>query len=108
MYFFIQTLKNMTDFSFIHNKLTRSNISNGYTAVSQLELWSWLKDFEPAANEGFAWSKHPNVTKIGNKMHELPDSPGHSGSSFAFTMRHLEYIAKNGLDQYKTFMTSEN
>jgi hypothetical protein len=32
MYFFIQTLK-MTDFSFIRDDLTRSNISNGYTTV---------------------------------------------------------------------------
>jgi hypothetical protein len=106
MYFFIQTLKNMTDFSFIQNKLTRSNVSNGYAAVSQLELWSWLKDFEPAANEGFAWSEHPNVIRIGEKMESLPNSPGHSGSSFAITMRHMEYIAKNGLDQYKIYMTS--
>jgi len=34
-------------------------------------------------------------------MEELPNSPGHSGSSFAFTMRHLQYIAKHGLDKYK-------
>jgi hypothetical protein len=98
----------MEEFGFIRDTLTRCNIANGHRAVSLLELWSWLKDFEPADNEGFMWSKHPNITKIGNKMHELPDSPGHSGSSFAFTMRHLEYIAKNGMDQYKTFMTSEN
>ena len=34
-------------------------------------------------------------------MEELPNPPGHSGSSFGFTMRHLHYIAKNGLDKYR-------
>ena len=34
-------------------------------------------------------------------MEELPNSPGHSGASFACTMRHLQYIAKHGLDKYK-------
>lgn len=96
------------DFSFIKSEMTRGNIRNGYTAVSQLELWEWLKDYTLGEGEGFMFNGHPNVTKIGNKMHELPDSPGHSGSSFAFTMRHLHYIAQNGLDQYKIFMTSEN
>jgi hypothetical protein len=95
----------MTDFSFIRDDLTRSNMVNGYAAVSQLELWSWMKDFEPLDHEGFKWSQHPNVIRIGEKMESLPNPPGHSGFSFAFTMRHLEYIAKNGMDRYKTFMT---
>jgi hypothetical protein len=95
----------MEDFSFISDEHTRSLVINGYNAVNQLELWSWLKDFEPAENEGFAWSKHPNVSMIGMKMASLPDAPGHSGSSFALTMRHLEYIAKNGMHKYKEYIT---
>jgi hypothetical protein len=95
----------MADFSFISDEHTRSLVINGYNAVNQLELWSWLKDFEPAANEGFAGSKHPNVSMIGMKMESLPDAPGHSGSSFALTMRHLEYIAKNGMAKYKEYIT---
>ena len=96
----------MTDFSFIRDQHTRSLVTNGYTAVSQLELWQWMKEFTPKADEGFAWSKHPNIDRITEKMESLPNPPGHSGSSFAITMRHLEYIAKNGLDQYKVFMES--
>ena len=96
------------DFTFIKEGMTRDCIVNGYEAVSQLELWEWFKSYTLDEGEGFMFNDHPNVTKIGNKMHELPDSPGHSGFSFGFTMRHLHYIAKNGLDQYKIFMTSEN
>jgi hypothetical protein len=96
----------MADFSFIRDEHTRRLVVNGYTAVNQLELLSWLKGFTPEPDEGFSWSKDPNIYLIGRKMESLPDPPGHSGSSFSFTMRHLDYIAKNGLDQYKVFMAT--
>jgi hypothetical protein len=98
------TLYNMTDFSFIRDPHTRHLISNGYTAVNQLELLGWLSNFCPRDREGFMWSSHPNIKKICDKMESLPDAPGHSGSSFAITMRHLEYIAKHGIEEYKVFM----
>jgi len=92
----------MQDFSFIKDEHTRRIVANGYEAVDKLELWSWLKAFD--AEGGFMFCSHPNVSAIGNKMESLENPPGHSGFSFAFTMRHLEYIAKNGLDEYKQFM----
>lgn len=91
----------MQDFSFIKDGFTRSMISNGHDAVSQLELWDWLRTFEPKADEGFMWSNHPNIKNIGKKMHEIDKDIGHSGSSFGFTMRTLHYIAQNGIDEYK-------
>lgn len=96
----------MTDFSFIRDEHTRRLVTNGHMAVSQLELWQWMKEYTPEENKGFAWSNHPNINRITEKMESLPDPPGHSGSSFAITMRHLEYIAKNGLDEYKREVTT--
>ena len=32
---------------------------------------------------------------------------GHSGSSFGWTMRQLEYLSKNGWDNYVSFMTNK-
>lgn len=90
-----------TNFNFITDSHTRDLVSNGYVAVTELELWDWMRTFTPAQNEGFMWSSHPNINKIVKKMESLPNPPGHSGSSFAFTMRALEYIAKNGIDSYK-------
>jgi hypothetical protein len=91
----------MQDFSFIADEHTRVLVANGYEAVSQLELWGWLRAFEPNPNEGFMWSSDPNITSIGNKMHEINKDIGHSGGSFGFTMRTLHYIARNGIDKYK-------
>ena len=92
----------MVDFTFIPDAHTRGMISNGYFAVSQLELWDWMKNFNPKSDEGFMFTKHPNAYRIIEKMESLSNPPGHSGSSFAITMRHLEYIAKNGIDKYRT------
>lgn len=96
----------MQDFSFISDQHTRALVSNGHVAVSQLELWDWLRTFEPKANEGFMFSSHPNIAVIGNKMHEIDDSIGHSGSSFAYTMRELQFIAQKGIDDYKKLVLS--
>lgn len=90
-----------TNFNFIPDSHTRSLIINGYQAVSQLELWGWMKEFNPEPSEGFMWTTHPNVYRISEKMESLPNPPGHSGSSFAITMRELEFIAKHGIDEYK-------
>jgi len=76
-------------------------VKNGYAAVSQTELWDWLKKFRPNHNEGFMFSNHENITRIGDAMESQPNPPGHSGASFGLTMRHLHYIAKHGLDGYK-------
>lgn len=90
----------MEEFSFLINGDTRRIVKNGYNAVEELELWSSLKTFDPE-NGSFMFCNHPNVLLIGNKMEKLPNSPGHSGSSFSFTMKHLHFIAKNGIDEYK-------
>ena len=88
-------------FEFIESSHTRRMIENGYQAVNSLELWDFLSKFEPEEGKGFMFTDHHEINRIGEKMEELPNSPGHSGASFACTMRHLQYIAKHGLDKYK-------
>jgi hypothetical protein len=95
----------MSNFIFIADPHIRNMVSNGYTAVTQLGLWDWLRT---SNTDTFMFFSHPNVIKIGNKMESLPDSPGHSGNSFGFTMRNLEYIAKHGLEEYEKQFASDN
>jgi hypothetical protein len=96
----------MTDFNFIGDESMRKMVSNGYKAIDELELWQWMNMYTPDDNSGFIWSNHPNMNRIIQKMESLADAPGHSGASFAVTMRQLEYIAKNGLDKYKVFIAT--
>lgn len=96
----------MADLSFINDTHSRSMIQNGHQAITQLELWSWLKTFEPG-DGGFMFSSDPRIMMIGKKMDSLPNPPGHSGESFGFTMRHLQFIAKHGLQKYMEEMTKK-
>ena len=87
-------------FDFISDSDERRMIENGYQAVSELELWEWLKMYEPD-KYGFMFSSHENISHIGQKMQELPNYPNHSGSSFGHSMRILQYIAKAGLEKFR-------
>jgi hypothetical protein len=83
------------DFSFINDQHSKQMLEDGYNTISNLELWDWMKTFVPEEGKGFMFSNHENITKIGNAM-----KTGHSGSSFGWTMRNLEAIAKDGWNEY--------
>jgi hypothetical protein len=91
----------MQDFTFIKDTHSRNLVINGHHAVSRCEAWDFLKNFTPNNNEGFMFTNHPKVYEIGNMMESCPHPPGHSGCSFAWTMRQLESIAKDGYEGYK-------
>ena len=43
------------------------------------------------------WWDHENITKI---LQGLTDN-NHSGASMAYAMRNMQYIAKNGFEEWK-------
>jgi hypothetical protein len=85
------------DTSFITNPHDKIMIDTSIRAINNLELWNWLKnnDFE-----SFMFSKDQNITKIYNEIEKVGYN-GHSGASFGFTMRIMEFIAKNSFDSYR-------
>ena len=91
----------MTNFNFIPDSSTRCMICNGHEAISELGLWTWMKDFDPPTDEGFMWTTHPNIYRISSKMSLLPNNPHHSGATFATTIKHLKFIAKYGIQKYR-------
>jgi hypothetical protein len=66
--------------------------NDAYDTLTRCDLWDWLREFKPHANEGFLLSNHPNLEIIRNEM----KFKGHSGGSFASTMRMMELIVKMG------------
>lgn len=85
------------DFSFIRDNATRYFVEDAYKAVSSIEgAWDFLKSYTPAENNGFMFSSDPMLDKIGAKLDQA-----HSGASYGYTMRQMEYIAKNGLEVYR-------
>jgi hypothetical protein len=63
-----------------------------YNAVEKAGAWEWLKN----TNEKFMTCTHPMM----NKIYELLEYKGHSGATFAYVLRHMESIAKDGWDGY--------
>ena len=74
---------------------------NAHWAITECELWDWLRTYEPPTDKGFMFSTTPERERIDAKMREQYIASGHSGSSYGFTMRVMEYIAKNGYENYK-------
>jgi hypothetical protein len=73
-------------------------LEDGYPAVSAVPGgWEFLKKESPPEDRGFMFWGHPTLQSIANGM-EI----GHSGGSFAFTMRLLEFIANKGWQEFYT------
>jgi hypothetical protein len=78
------------------------NVRDGIEAVikttQQREscAWTYLRDTPPDESRGYMFSKPDPVFQAIFKNMQV----GHSGASYGFTMRNLQYIAMNGMDAY--------
>ena len=84
------------DFSFISDNMFKQSIQNAYNYVNSNQLWDFFKTFEPDHDKGYMFSNHPTLVQISKAL----DSDGHSGASFALTMRNMQLIANNDWDTY--------
>lgn len=78
--------------------IDRVMLKNMYDAITELNLWDWLRKFTPEENKGFMFTQNNKITQI--ITHNKVESDMHSGASFGFCMRQMEVIAKNGWDYY--------
>jgi len=91
-------LMKSSDFLKIKDQHSRFMLENAYQAITVAEGWDFMKNFNDDEN-GFMFSNSPMVGKIMSKMEELGYS-GHSGCSFGWTMRNMEFLAKHGKDEF--------
>ena len=69
---------------------------NAYEAITLCELWNYMKK----DTYSYMFSNDVEIQLITDKMNEI-GCPEHSGYSFGWTMRNMQYIAQNGLDKYR-------
>ena len=97
------TETNITDaeFNTISDEHSRFMLKNAHQAITLTEHWDYMKTF---SDQSFMFSSNPACSAITKKMSQL-GYDGHSGSSFGWTMRQMEFLAKNGkqafLQQWK-------
>jgi hypothetical protein len=85
------------DFESVYDAFEVKMLADAYQAITACDLWLWLKTFRPEEGKGFMFSNHPNLERIEKEM----AFGGHSGASWAWTMRTMESIAKNGWEAHK-------
>lgn len=60
-------------------------IQNALAVIKELQLEDFIKYFD--GKEGFMWSSDSRIYQIGEKL----EGDGHSGASFAFTLRECQW-----------------
>lgn len=81
---------------YIHDELSRKMLENAWQAINLTETW----DFVAQPIESFMWSQNPKIDIISQKMSELGYN-GHSGCSFGWTMRQMQFLAEKGENEFK-------
>lgn len=61
-----------------------------------IDVWTYLSTYEPPSGQGFMFSRGDLVVE--SVQHNM--QVGHSGCSMAYTMRHLQLLAKIGFPEY--------
>lgn len=98
------------DLSYLNDDHSAGMIRDGMRAIvrvgempdiktKEINVWKYLSEYSPPADLGFMFSHGDNniVTQVQNQM-----ETGHSGASMGWTMRNIEFIAKNGLPEHRT------
>lgn len=79
-------------------------------AITEHNLWTWMKNESPPEGEGYCFWGHSNLKLIENDKEVRRD--GHSGCSWGCSwgcsMRGAEMIAKNGFEAYQETCNKNN
>ena len=98
------------DLSYLNDKWSEDMVRDGMRSIirvgelpemkaKETNVWEYLSKYSPPSDRGFMFSYGDNriVTLVGENM-----ETGHSGASMGWTMRNIEFIAKNGLPAHRT------
>ena len=108
---------NQCDLSYFNDKWSEDMIRDGMRSIllvgqlpevrdKEINVWKHLSQYSPPSDRGFMFSYGEDriVTLVGDNM-----KTGHSGCSMGWTMRNIEFIAKNGLPaQRALFLNSQS
>lgn len=92
-------LPSSPDFSFMDENNNRM-LSSAYKVIHNCEAWNIISNFK---EESFMFTQNEEILNIMQKVAD--DYTLHSGSSIGYTMRQIQYIAKNGFTNYKNNYT---
>ncbi len=93
------------DFSFITRDSERKMLADAFNGISRVEGgWQYLSRPDvPKKDSGFMFNRDPIINHISQEI-DKDNLIGHSGYTYSWTMRQMEFIAKNGWHAYVTYV----
>lgn len=85
------------DFDSIYTPFETAMLKDAYNAITKADLWEWMRRKSTPGPDGFMFSSAIELAIINAEM----SFDGHSGSSYGWTMRQMESIAKRGWEEHK-------
>jgi hypothetical protein len=97
------------DLSYLNDKWSEDMIRDGMRAIlragqlpqvksKEINVWKYLSEYSPPDGRGFQFSAgDDDIVSLVQYQMEV----GHSGCSMGWTMRNIEFIAKNGLPAHR-------
>ena len=86
---------------YIKDESVKYMLTNAWEAITKTNTW----DFVEKDIFSFMLSMDDRINLISNKMEELGYN-GHSGCSFGWTMRQMQYLAQKGEDEFKNIFNT--
>lgn len=72
----------------------RNMYLSAYNTITQMEMWEFMKNYNPSETTGFMFDTNTTAMSIMSKISENYNN-NHSGSSMASTMRKMQQIAQD-------------
>ena len=97
------------DLAYLNDKWSEDMIRDGMRAIlragklpqvksKEINVWKYLSEYSPPDGRGFQFSAgDDDIVSLVQYQMEV----GHSGASMGWTMRNIEFIAKNGLPAHR-------
>jgi hypothetical protein len=86
-------------FEYVNDMHERDMLQNAFKAINLAEAWHYVRS-DPGEG-GFMFSNNPIKYKIMEKMEQCEPCVGHSGSSYGFVMRNMQFLAKHGIQKHR-------
>lgn len=71
-------------------------LADAYDAITKADMWAYMRLPSTPGKDGFMFSSAMELALINAEM----QFQGHSGASYAWTLRQMEAIAKGGWEAY--------
>ena len=84
------------NFDFISDTHSRRMISTAYIVVKNMGEWDFIRRYNPTS---YMTDRNERILAISHQIDEKYQ--GHSGASLSYTLRTIQFIAKNGFEAFK-------